>query len=176
MTNPEKLKKQKLDDEGDARVDILINGEDSTKAEKLQENPLKRDISNTEKRDISNTEIYHDGFIDLQGEDETTLQIKVNRLLYVHDEVVLMKNFPEKFLFKGYLCEVCDILHHSDNPSECQYEIIFDSEFDDNDKSRESQKSNPNFEFPSTGISHIVNGDDIARLHDQDLRYKTFFL
>ena len=112
MTNPEKLKKQKLDDEGDARVDILINGEDSTKAEKLQENPLKRDISNTE--------IYHDGFIDLQGEDETTLQIKVNTLLYVHDEVVLMKNFPEKFMFKGYLCEVCDILHHSYNPSECQ--------------------------------------------------------
>ena len=176
MTNPEKLKKQKLDDEGDARVDILINREDSTKAEKLQENPLKRDISNTEKRDISNTEIYHDGFIDLQGEDETTLQIKLNRRLYVHDEVVLMKNFPEKFMFKGYFCHVSDILHHSNNPSECQYEIIFDSEFDDNDKSRESQKSNPNFEFPSTGLSHVVNGDDIARLHDQDLRYKTYFL
>jgi len=168
MTNPREFKKQKLDAEADATVKVVFNRESSPKVEKSQENP-----SNTA---ISNKDIYHDGFIDLQGEDKESLEIKINRPLYICDKVVLLTNFPDQFLFKGYFCEIAEVLHHSTNPSECQYQIVFESEFDNNDKSRESGRNYPNFEFPSTGISHVVSGDDIARLHDQDLRYKTYFL
>ena len=101
--------------------------------------------------------------------------MKINKPLRLSETVVLLTNFPDQFLFKGYFCEISEIVHHSANPSECVYQIVFNSEFDADDQSRESQKTHPNFEFPSTYIFWFVSGDDIARLHDQDLRYKTFF-
>ena len=82
MTDPRKLKKEKLNVEPalhnvesdpsnvvrdfsnvepDAHVHLTVERVNSPKAEKLEEKLLEPSISNTEK--------WHDGFLDIQGED-----------------------------------------------------------------------------------------------------------
>ena len=87
-----------------------------------------------------------------------------------------MEDFPEDLMFKGYVCTVAEVINHSPNISECEYQIVFESVFRENDKSRDSLQSHPNFEFPSTDLSSFVKGDQITRLHHQDLRYRTYFI
>ena len=166
MTDQDTFKRRKLNVKADGTVEIKTNPE----AE--QEKEEKKPVDNTS----LNKEIYHDGFIDIQGDDPNTLKIKLSRLIHVGDVVVLMEDFPEEFMFKGYVCTVAEVLNHSRNISECEYQIVFESVFRENDKSRDSIQSHPNFEFPSTDFSLFVRGDQITRLHHQDLRYRTFFI
>ena len=90
--------------------------------------------------------------------------------------MVLTKSIPDEMLFKGYCCEVAKVSYFSENPSECEYQFIFYSSFNKNDRSLESLQQYPDFEFPSSSPETTVSGNDIVRLELQDLQYKTFFL
>ena len=97
--------------------------------------------------------------------------------------MVLLIDLPEEFLYKGYLCTIIGLFADekrfygpNDDPEELQYEIEFESYFNTDDPSRESQKRYSDFEFPMTIRTTIVSGKDIAPLHSQDLYYRTYFL
>jgi len=112
-------------------------------------------------------------FIEKQGKN--SVDSKLNRILKVGDNVVLLKDFPDVDLYKGYLCTIIAVLGGSEKEDEIYYEIEFFSTFKDNDYSQKSLKRNLDFEFPSTSYTTFVKGKDFIRVVNQDLYYQTCF-
>lgn len=171
MADQPDSKKPKLNVQGDGTINIL-----STPGSSLEEKELENLASQQDKDQELGSSICHDGFIDIQGEDITVIEQKLKRPLYVGDVVILIKDIPQDLVFKGYSCVITEVIKSSTDLSDCQYEVTFNSWFDEDDDSRKSQSLHPEFEFPTTALETIVTGNDIVRLQDQDLRYKTFFL
>ena len=167
----QKKKKPRIEFESDAIAHLQ-----STPKYPTEENESKnlKSEEGTSKDYISGKNFNYGFFIELQGPD--SVQKKLERPININDSVVLIKDFPNDFMFRGYFCRVLTVYNNSSNISENKYHIIFDSEFDDDDPSRKSEALNPNFEFPTTCYDTIVSGDDIVRLETQDLCLRTYFV
>lgn len=149
-------KKQKLS--SDAEVTIAVSNSQSSSKETAK----------------SSKEINYTGFyIENQGED--SIKPKLNRVMHVNDTVVLLKDFPNDSMYRGYLCTIISVFGNGDLDDELDYEIEFESDFLDNDLSRKSQEHHSNFEFPVSHYTTYVSRKDVAYLETQDLYYKTFF-
>ena len=75
-----------------------------------------------------------------------------------------MRDFPEVPAYKGSFCTIIDVYLHPSNRDEDQYGIEFGSWFKDNDPSRKSEASNPDFKFSDSNITLIVRRDEILRV------------
>ena len=122
----------------------------------------------------SSKQHFYNGFIQIQGKDP--VKIKLERPLLVGDSVVLLKDFPDNMLFKGYVCEVMSVENLSIDPSQSLYQVVFHSDFNKNDPSLNSKGNSSDFRFPTQSTNIFVSGDNIIRLEFQDLQYKTYFL
>lgn len=93
------------------------------------------------------------------------------------DSIVLLKDFPDADLYKGYVCTIIDVFGGKEGVEEADtsYEIEFYSTFEDTDNSLKSKKRNLAFEFPTTSYTTFVKGRDFIRLVNQDLIYTTCF-
>ena len=116
---------------------------------------------------------YHDSYIEYQGTKHVSK--KLNRPIQIGDNVILLKNYPDLNLYKGYLCVVVEISGSSKSPDEPLYLISFESDFSENDRSLNSKTLFKDFIFPSTFSEVFVEKKDIVRLETQDLRYQTYF-
>lgn len=163
-------KKQKLNpqDEGDAYV--YITTDDSS--QKKEESQLEEE--NTQKlNEPLDSERCQNSFMEYQGEEHIIK--KLNRPLQPYDDVILLKNIPEANLYKGYLCVIDYIEITAKNPEDSLYHIFFSSQFDPDDKSRQSIGRFKEFKFSSSFEDSYVYGKDILRVETQDLRYRTHF-
>jgi len=118
-------------------------------------------------------------FIEKQG--KSSVRSKLDRVLKIGDMVVLLKDFPEVDMYKGYLCTIIGIFGGGVGEGRegantfYKYEVEFFSTFEKNDNSRKSQKRNLDFDFPSTSYTTFVKGGDLIRLVNKDLIYTTCF-
>jgi len=155
-----------------------MTGESNPNPKKLKINPeVESDgrITITTSQGAEYDTFIENGFflIELQGEE--SVDRKLNRVFYIGDQVVLLKNMPDEQIYKGSLCTIIAAFGSGESSDETSYEIQFDSNFRDDDLSRRSLKRHSNFEFPSSVYVAVVSGKDIVRLVEQDLRYKTWF-
>lgn len=132
-------------------------------------------VTVTTSQEASYDTFVEDGFFFIELQGEKSINKKLNKMLNTGDEVILLKDFPEEKMYKGYLCTIISVLNAEVSPEKSFYEIQFDSSFEDNDLSRKSQKRHRDFEYPSSTYVTIVSGEDIVRLINQDLLYKTWF-
>lgn len=171
MTDEKKPKKQIVTPESyesDAQVTVISTEDFSAKGEETSDSEkLKDPILN----ETLNSDIFHDGFIEMQGDD--SVRIKLDRPMQVSDYVVLLKDFADFNLYKGYLCQITEVVQYSKDPNQCQYHVIFDSDFADDDPSLKSSRKD--FEFIQTEEHIYLSGKDLIRLEIQDLRFRTYF-
>jgi len=132
-------------------------------------------VNITTSQEASYDTLVEDGFFFIELQGEKSINKKLNKMLNTGDEFILLKDFPEENMYKGYLCNIISVLNADVSPEKSFYEIQFDSCFEDNDLSRKSQKRHRDFEYPSSVYVTIVSGEDIVRLIKQDLLYKTWF-
>ena len=113
----------------------------------------------------------------VQGQD--SIRKKLNRPFGIGEKVVLLKDFPNNNLYKGYLCTVTEVFYKrkENKPDEFEYscEVEFYSTFPDDDPSRNLQPLNNNNIFPITSETIILSSNDFTRLENQDLEYKIYF-
>ena len=164
MTNDKKLKKLRTSD-GTIEVSVLAENADQKK-----ETPLNISTFTELLNDKDERPFHRQGFIHLQGKE--SIKCKMERGLSVGDCVMLIHDYPDDLLFKGY---VCMIIFAVGTLTEPFYEIEFVSSFDENDRSRQSKKENPGLEFPQSNYISTVSGEHIVRLETQDLFYRTSF-
>lgn len=160
--NPSKIPKLA----GDAIITLSTNREILEKEEEFA-SPKNLKLSDLEKS------AFNGPYINLQN--KRSIEIKLNRQLKVGDSVILLKDFPQKLFFRGYLCSIIEVYHDTKNPYNSQYEVLFHSDFEDDDLSLKSQRNNPTFDFPITHETLTVLRDDILRVEPKDLYYRTYF-
>lgn len=83
-------------------------------------------ISNTQKflheKAGTSKETRHAGlYIESQGEN--SIKSKINRVMAVNDTVVLLKDFPNDFMYSGYLCVIIAVFSNGNLEEENDYEI-----------------------------------------------------
>jgi len=87
----------------------------------------------------------------------------------------LVKSFPESNLYKGYLCEIAEIIEYGEGIEDSRYLLVFENSFKKDDKSRESLKRYKDFIFPGTYHYLEVLGTAFVRFTVQDLELETYF-
>jgi len=121
--------------------------------------------------------LISENLFSIEKQGKSSVSSKLNRVLKVGDPVVLLKDFPDVDLYKGYLCTIIAVFGGGEGGENADifYEVEFFSTFENNDNSLKSQKRNLAFEFPSTSYTTFVKGGDLIRLVNQDLIYTTCF-
>ena len=164
MTNDKKLKRLRS---SDGTIEVSIPTEN---ADEKKEMPFYIPISTELLNDKDERPFHRNGFIHLQGKE--SIKCKMERGLSVGDCVMLIHDYPDDLLFKGY---VCMIIFAVGTRTEPFYEIEFVSSFDEDDRSRQSKKENPGLKFPQSNYIATVPGEHLVRLETQDLFYRTSF-
>jgi hypothetical protein len=54
--------------------------------------------------------IIDDNHFFIENQGKSSVNTKLNRALDVNDQVVLIKDFPSKNLYKGYLCHIISVV------------------------------------------------------------------
>jgi len=166
-------KRQKLDlSNMESDGTITITTSNPSQKEEKEKGKLEEEKKQNLNEPLS-SERCQDYFMNYQGKEHVLK--KLNRPFQIDDEVVLLKNIPESNLYKGYLCIIDDVEITSDNPEDSRYHIHFESEFDSDDRSRQSIERFKDFDFSSSYEDTFVSGNEILRLETQDLRYRTSF-
>jgi hypothetical protein len=105
------------------------------------------------------------------NEDSESVRLKLNRPYAVEEYVVLLKDFPDEDLYRGYVCLILEISYDYSYPFEDNaahdYQVVFRSYFDEKDPEK-LLSSKPE-------ILATISGRDLLRLETQDLRYRTSF-
>ena len=160
MTEPKPAKIPKT--MTDATVDVTTN----ENIVGLVEEEKKAIVQKIEPLTDSEVNAFEGPYIHLQN--ERSVEIKLHRQFKVGDPVVLVEDFLEELMFRGYCCNIIGISGNT-------YEIAFEASFSDNSPSPKSQQQNPNFEFPDTHYVATVPRDAFVRVEFQDLYYRTHF-
>ena len=116
-------------------------------------------------------------YLKLQGQD--SIRKKLNRPFGIGEQVVLLKDYPENNVYRGYVCSIIDVYYKGKDensnqiPDSCELEFF--SVFPDEDKPKGLERLEKNCEYPTTCQAIIMSSKDFARVEEQDLQYKTFF-
>lgn len=134
-----------------------------------------RELKEEDKTDLTTYERYiefqkqnKENYKEFVNQDIDSTMLKLNRPYATNDSVVLLNDYPDEDLYRGYVCIILDILYDYSYPFENNaahdYEVFFKSTFDKKDL----LSSEP-------GITVTIPGRDLLRIETQDLRYRSSF-
>lgn len=111
--------------------------------------------------------------------DRESIMLKLNRPFAIQEYVVLLKDYPDDDLYRGYVCVIIDIYYDwsslEDNTAH-DYQVEFFSDFDEKDPSIIlARKPEINCEVIPSTIIALISGRDLLRIEMQDLRYRISF-
>ena len=145
-----------------------------------------RELKKEEKINLTPYEKYvefekqnKENYKEFVNRDEESIILKLNRPFARQEYVVLLKDYPDDNLYRGYVCVIIDIYYDwsllEDNTAH-DYQVEFISDFDEKDPSIIlARKPETNCEVISSTITALVSGRDLLRIEMQDLRYRISF-
>lgn len=68
-------------------------------------------VTITTSQEASSDTLVEDGFFFIELQGEKSINKKLNKMLNTGDEVILLKDFPEENMYKGYLCNIISVLN-----------------------------------------------------------------
>ena len=147
MTDQKMLKKQKVSNPENTQNPSQVEGNE-LENKKID---LEVEEKETENKLLIEDQVAH-----------PNVNKKLNRLIQQFDLVVILKDFPNENIYRGYLCEISEVQNRHTNPDDSVYQVIFEGTI-----ANSLDLSNPN----RSAESAFVCGRDFVRLETEDLRY-----
>ena len=147
MTDQKMLKKQKVSNPENTQNPSQVEGNE------LENKKIDLEV---EEKETENKLLIEDQAV------HPNVNKKLNRLIQQFDLVVILKDFPNENIYRGYLCEVSEVQNRDTNPDDSVYQVIFEGNF-----ANSLDLSKPN----RSAESAFVCGRDFVRLETEDLRY-----